>query len=495
MKRILILLAFSFISLTVLAQNGFRGAYFMDGYLYGHTMNPALYANRGYLGIATGKADVQAQSNLGLSTFYTPSTSGNAQLFLNEEISSAQFLGKIHKNNLEDLNAQYDLFHLGFWTEKDRFHTLSISVKASERSNIPYDFFRFLKEGTTDGNLYDLGGFGGRARAYAQVAYGMSVPVTDEIRVGAKIKALVGLAYMDLDYSRMDLMLDRDRWTISSEASLVSSNIPSRETAGPQMINEIYNLDNYNWKDFRPSGYGAAIDLGATWQVLPWLQLSASLLDIGLIRWNLNNRMASIGNFDYTGFKDLDLSGEGSVMAQIDEVRDEVYSLARFQKAETGSPTDMLPITGYLGVKAQPCSWFSAGLLGTGRAEGKYSWAEIRGALNLEPTHWLGLTAGAAYGTFGPKLSSALNFRLALMSIFIGAEASSLHLAANMNGEDVRLKAVFDPNNDTILIPRDNLNMHLTFGVNMVFGRKIRPGSSPRKIAPVVLPPNEEEML
>ena len=474
MKKISLFLALSLISFSALAQNGFRGAYFMDGYLYGHTMNPALYANRSFLGIGTGKIDVQTQSNLGLSTFYFPGPNGNAQLFLNDNVSSQQFLGKLRKNNIEDMNVQYDLFHLGFWTEKNRFNTLTLSVRVSEKANVPYDLFRFLKEGTSDGTLFNIGGMGSRARAFAQLAYGMSIPVTEEIRVGGKVKALVGVAYADLMAKQTDLCLESGKWAVNSDARLISSNIPSRQTSGPVKLGDLYNLDNLDWNNLRPCGFGAALDLGATWQVLPWLQLSASILDFGLIRWKLDTRMTSAGNWEFTGFKDMDISGDGAVTAQIDEMKDEILSLAEFRSAEVGSPADLLPVTAYLGVKAKPCSWFSAGILGTARAEGKYSWAEIRGALNLEPAHWVGITAGAAYGSFGPKFSSALNLRLALLSIFVGAETSSFHFASNLDSRDVRFKDIFDPDNGNFVIPRDNLNMHLTLGINMVFGRKVK---------------------
>ena len=86
----------------------------------------------------------------------------------------------------------------------------------------------------------------------------------------------------------------------------------------------------------------------------------------------------------------------------------------------------------------------------------------------------MGITAGAAYGSFGPKFSSALNLRLALLSIFVGAETSSFHFASNLDSRDVRFKDIFDPDNGNFVIPRDNLNMHLTLGINMVFGRKVK---------------------
>ena len=92
MKRISIFLAGVVLSVfPVAAQNAFRGAYFMDTYLYGHTMNPALTANRSYASLALGRIDVQTQCNLGASTFLYPTGSGVVS-FLSESVSSQEFL-------------------------------------------------------------------------------------------------------------------------------------------------------------------------------------------------------------------------------------------------------------------------------------------------------------------------------------------------------------------------------------------------------------------
>ena len=65
MKKTACILAGLFLVLTsAQAQNAFRGGYFMDTYLYGHTMNPALCANRSYASVALGHIDIQSQSNL-----------------------------------------------------------------------------------------------------------------------------------------------------------------------------------------------------------------------------------------------------------------------------------------------------------------------------------------------------------------------------------------------------------------------------------------------
>ncbi|MBR1576564.1 MAG: hypothetical protein IJ654_08975 [Bacteroidales bacterium] len=473
MKRTLSLLAALMLPiLPVLAQNAFRGAYFMDTYLYGHTMNPALCANRSYFGLGVGHIDLQMQSNLGATTFLYPTRGGAVETFLSEGVSSDTFLGKIHRHNTENINAEVDILNFGFWTRKDQFHSFSLNLHLNESAAAPYDLFRFLKDGSTDGADYDLAGFGARARAYAEAAYGISFPVTERLRIGGKVKALVGLAYADARFDRFDVTLGGGRWYVSTDGRLLASNLPATQTSGSVAITDTFDFDDFDIKQFRPSGGGLALDLGTTWDVLPWLQLSASVTDLGFIRWKMDARMGTAGSWEYAGFDNISFEGNDNLQGQLDAKLEELNRLIEFHRTDKGSPMDFLPATLYLGAKAHPSDWFSAGLLGTVRSEGKYSWAELRGAVNLEPVHWFGWSGSAAYGSFGPKLSTLLNLRLPLLALYVGAEMSSPFFVSSEPRAQHRLRDYFDSDGGLVAFPRDNLNFNLMIGLNMVFGQK-----------------------
>ena len=470
MKRTLIILAgLLTAALGASAQNAFRGGYFMDGYLYAHKMNPALCPGQSYFGIGVGNIDVQTQSNLGVSTLFTPDGHGGLDSFLSEKVSAQEFLGKLRKFNTENINTEVDLFNLGFWNEKDRFSTLSISVHVIESGALPYDMFRFLKTGTADGSTYSLAGLGARARAYAQVAYGMSVPVGETLRVGGKVKALVGMAYADMVFDRFDVTLNQDKWLVSTDGGLQTSNLPASRSTQAVSVGELFDFDDLDWRSLRPSGFGAAIDLGATWDVLPWLQLSASVTDLGFLGWKMD-RAVTQGSWEYTGFDQIHFEENDDFNAQMSAKMDQLNQLTRFRYGGSAKPMDFLPATFYVGAKAHPNAWFSAGLLATARCEGPYSWAEMRGAVNVEPGSCFGISASAAYGSFGPKLSTALNLRIPnFLALFIGAEMSSPYFVST----EPRAKHTIHDyiNGDVVAIPRDNLNLNLVVGLNWAIRR------------------------
>ena len=469
MKKVCTLLAgLALLALPAAGQNAFRGAYFMDTYLYGHTMNPALTANRSYASLALGRIDVQTQSNLGASTFFYP-VGNSAVSFLSESVSSQEFLSKIHRHNIEDVNVQLDLLNFGFWTEKDQFHSFSLNLHVAERATVPYDVFRFLKDGSTDGNYYDLSGIGLRARSYAEAAYGISFPVTDELRIGGKVKALVGLVYADARYDRMDVTLSGERWSVESDGRMRSSNLPATQSNQPVKITETLDFDDFDPTQMRPSGFGAAFDLGATWDVLPWLQLSASVTDLGFLHWKMDESVAR-GSWEYTGFENISFQGDNNLEEKLDAKLEELNKLLEFQRTGSASSMDLLPATFYVGAKAMPCDWFSAGLLGTVRREGSFSWSELRAAINLEPTHWFGWSGSAAYGSFGPKFSSLLNLRGGPFALFLGGEITSPFFISTEPRASHSLKDYFE--GEVVAVPRDNLNFNLMIGLNLVFGRK-----------------------
>jgi hypothetical protein len=470
MKRTFLILAGLLTAvLGASAQNAFRGGYFMDGYLNAHKMNPALCPNQSYFGIGVGNIDAQTQSNLGISTLFTPDGRGGLDSFLSENVSAQEFLGKLKKYNTENINAEVDIFNLGFWNSKDQFHNLSISVNVIESGAVPYDVFRFLKTGTADGSTYSLAGLGLRARAYGQIAYGISFPVGETIRIGGKVKGLVGLAYADMRFDRFDVTLNSDRWSVASEGRLLTSNLPVSHSSQPVSVGEIFEFDELNWRSLRPSGFGAAIDLGSTWDILPWLQLSASVTDLGFLGWKMDKAVTD-GSWEYTGLDEIHFGENDDFDTQMSNKMRQLKELTRFRYGSSGSALDFLPATFYVGAKAHPNDWFSAGLLGTFRSERAYSWAELRAALNLEPADWFGISFSGAYGSFGPKLCSALNLRIPnFLAFFFGAEMSSPYFVSTEPRANHTIRDYI--NGDVVALPRDNCNINLVFGLNWAFRR------------------------
>ena len=86
------------------------------------------------------------------------------------------------------------------------------------------------------------------------------------------------------------------------QASLMNSTLeyedPSKNDANGRR--RISGID-----EFKPSlsGFGMAFDLGATYQVMPDLMVSAAITDLGFISWSNTYMASSAGNWTFDGFK------------------------------------------------------------------------------------------------------------------------------------------------------------------------------------------------
>ena len=207
MKRhYIISIIIMFVSVVALnAQQNLRTAYFLDGYTYAYKMNPALQGERGFVSIpALGKLSLGAESNLGLSTFVKPSD-GKLITFLHPEFSENELLKGMKHGNAMFANIDMPVLAFGFRTGK-AYHTVDLSVRADADANLTKDLFHFMKVGSADGaDSWDISDLGARVEARMELAYGYSRKFGEKVSVGARVKALMGVARADIAMDKMNL--------------------------------------------------------------------------------------------------------------------------------------------------------------------------------------------------------------------------------------------------------------------------------------------------
>ena len=123
--------------------------YFLGGNPYAFRQNPAFQSERGLASIALGQTGFGAWSNLGISSLLYPDSNGKVYTFLNDRVSSAEFLKNIHQRNHIDADVLVNILTVGFWTHEDTFLTMDVNVRSLNALSAPYDLFRFLKDGSS----------------------------------------------------------------------------------------------------------------------------------------------------------------------------------------------------------------------------------------------------------------------------------------------------------------------------------------------------------
>lgn len=111
------------------------------------------------------------------------------------------------------------------------------------------------------------------------------------------------MARARLNYDRMDIRLDENRWSVDASGTLdlTANGAASDDISCDE--NGTYTLGDLSPKPYKPAGYGFAVDLGATYDILPELQVSVAVTDLGFISWNkkYNSTGRSVKSLEFTG--------------------------------------------------------------------------------------------------------------------------------------------------------------------------------------------------
>ena len=442
-------------------QSNLRTAYFLDGYTYRYKLNPSLAPERGFFAIPVlGNVGVGAESNLGVSNFYMPNQNGKLAFFLDNSVSDDQFLGGLNERNILNTNVNLNLFALGFRTGKS-YHTLDVSLNVNARSNLPKSLFSFAKVGTAGGNTsWLVNDLGVRSDNYAEIAYGYSRPIGENLRVGGRFKFLLGVLRSDVMIDQIELTMNRERWAAKADGH---ADISGAVSVGTVSGSNLIDYDSFQIpEDFNDlmskKSFGVALDLGASYDFLEYFTASLSLLDVGFISWNNTTTAVAPGkSWTFDGFGTIKTDGTTDFGEQISQFGDDMLDMIQLEK--TGDNQKMskgLSATLHAGIEARMPFYqrLAFGLLATHRFDGPFSWTEARLSANLAPINCISLAASYAISNFGNSLGGVLNFHFPGMNLFVGLD-SFLPLM-NMTPD---------------YIPVNALNTNLSLGLNVAFGK------------------------
>ena len=427
-KNILILFLLGALSVPAGAQQ-MRTSYFMDKSLVRLSMNPAFRPERGYVSIPVlGSLGASYTSN-GLAVDDIFYTKGNKLVtFMDGSVDADGFLKRLKKSNQFNVDFNTSILSAGWFSGKG-FWTADISLKGMTSLRVPKTLFEFMKKGTGEfGKVYDISNVNIYADSYVEAAVGYSRPLNERLIIGGKLKFLVGVANIDASIDRLRAELYDDRWKITSSGYLNAT------MKGLSATMELDSQDKEYINDFEfdtpgVGGFGAAIDLGATYQLLPQLTLSASVLDLGFIRWDGASTISGKagGDFDFNGF-DLAIGDDNgdvpSMSDQFDKRKDEINDLFHFRETQATSRTRMLRATLNLGAEYSIlCHTLGFGLLSSTRFYSPKAYTELTASVNYRPLDWVSASVSysmvhSSFKTFG----WALNFSPSFIHFFVGSD-------------------------------------------------------------------------
>lgn len=431
-------------ALAVNAQGETRTAYFLDGYSFRHELNPAFGNDHTYVSVPVlGDLSVGIHSNVGVDNFLYRTTGGQYKLttFMSPYVDADEFLKRMPGMSRINGGLDMTLLSAGF-RAFGGFNTVSIGVSAGVSAKIPKSFFEFAKVGQ-EGNAteYDIDGMKLRGNAIADISLGHSRKITDKIRVGAKFKFLIGAGDVRADIDNLHVRLADDKWMLRANGSMKAAAgsglvMPTyaesgKEYSSPGMADRI-DWDGIEYNNFSLSGYGAAIDLGATWEVMPGLEVSAALNDLGFISWkdvitaSMPGIEWSFDGFHNVAFKSSQDDYENKRLKdQWDTLSDDFKDAMNFHRTGVNEKsTEFLAATLHLGAEYKMPFYdkLSAAFLYTGHYGDCDLWNEGRIYAIVKPVRWFNATVNYAYSTFGNSFGWMLNFHPRGFNFFVGSD-------------------------------------------------------------------------
>ncbi len=459
--RILIACAALAAAQTATAQN-LSSAYFLDGFAYGHQLNPAKdYDRRGYfsLPILPGNLNIALRGNMGVKDFFYKNPGGKGMVtYLHPDISPQKAMDAFHRNNKLLSDVRYDLLSFGTHAYSG-FNTFSLGLRSNLGVNIPYELFDLTKN--IANKDYDISNFGATATAWFEVALGHSHPINRAWRIGGKLKFLVGAGYANLKMDRLRLNLaGEDQWTATANAQMEVGlkgfkwgETKTKEYKYQYPGHTTYEqLEIGDMDDIKAgiNGLGFGMDLGLEWNLeqqglIDGLTLSASLLDLGFIKWrNVAVAVNRGDTFVFDGFNDIQVDdGPGeSLEDQADRLGDRLSDLYSLQDGGSAARRRTLGATLVLAAEYALPSYrhLKFGLLSTSRLQGVYSWNEERLSVTLSPAPLFELSCNAALGSLGANVGWVLNFHPRAFSLFIGSD----HCVGRLSKQMIPLRSNYD---------------------------------------------------
>jgi len=456
------------------AQNN-QTLYFMN-LPQNHLLNPALRpGNKVYIGLPVISGfNLNINNNfVNFSDVFLKRTLNDSVItFLNHDYNPDKFLAKIRDNNFFEPQTTIQLLGVGFSVGNDGYVFLDINDRIEGNIVIPGDLFRLALKGNEQfaGSKIDLSSLRGSMRYYREVGLGYSRNVTEKLRIGIKGKLLFGIADASTVNHSLGISVGNDyTHTFDADMEVNFSGPVKVYTDSKNNIDSIKvddkKLDSASGaKDFftGKGNVGLGFDIGATYDLNDRITLSASVTDLGFIRWKKDvTNLKANNQFVFSGLNVSDVI-DGS--KTFDEVgQDMLDSLKNaFVVTNTSKPfTTYLPFGVSLGGSFNVTKSFSVGLLSYTRIIEK----QIREALTLSANLNIGnlFSTSISYTAENHRydnLGAGIAFRAGVTQFYILSD---------------RIPVVFNRIKDdktNILIPDTWNTINLRFGMNIVFGNR-----------------------
>lgn len=291
--KVAIATALAFAATTpLMAQN--PTSYFIDSAIESKNHNAAFAPDRGYFNIpVVGGMTLSTNGSMAPGDILY-SIDDTIYTMFDDEISPEQALAPLNAINTFGTDSRFNILGFGkYRKDMTSFWSFDLSLRNSVNISAPYELFELIKNEPDAGHISNTELY---VDSYVEAAFGYSTKVTDRINVGARVKFLAGMGNATLNINHIDYDTNADGdMVVSAQGSIdINSNGTTINSENGEFI-----LDDIEPDFLGPAGYGAAIDLGATYDLTENLQFSLAANDVGFILWNKKSNIRGTLNENY----------------------------------------------------------------------------------------------------------------------------------------------------------------------------------------------------
>ena len=246
---------------------------------------------------------------------------------------SDKTMKKIKRNITFENTNQIDILNLGFRFSKKNYISLFATVKTDMHISFKRDLASFIIEGNAahEGKTMSfLGNDFLSINAYAEFGVGYNREVNENLSFGVNAKYLLGLVNAYTKKATLDL-LSENRF----EALTLTHSAQGNFACVLNFDEAINHINKYGFEGFGDSvnlnidysdipqnlkNDGFALDLGGRYRINKWFEVSASVLDLGFIKWKTNPRQYNVKErvFSIMGYSYDDVVGGNDDISDFD---------------------------------------------------------------------------------------------------------------------------------------------------------------------------------
>lgn len=213
-------------------------------------------------------------------------------------LNPATTISKMAKLNYLNVESYNQIFAFAFGI-KDNYFSFGVTNRLHTSLVYPKDLFVFGFEGNGKsllGQRASLDGMGFNLISYMEYAVGYNRKINEKLTVGGRFKLLSGIANVDMKKSELGLTTDSETFALTIDGSVAVN------TSGIKPFYDSLTPSDYNpaRKAYNFSNRGFALDLGVNYQLTEKIRLSASVIDLGSIRWKTENANFTSSSVNYT---------------------------------------------------------------------------------------------------------------------------------------------------------------------------------------------------